>query len=112
MRVQLRRRISVNWARAVVLKSRRNPFTGCFGWIVAAHAGLGVSFELVQSNLHALTMCLSYFLVTTNERSQRHTLWRGESRIPTCTMLHRSDCFAAFIDALPCGLVADHLLAR
>jgi len=61
--VELRRRITVHGACAVVLKPGGNPLAGGLGRVVSAHAGLHKALQLVQGNRHAIAVSLANTIV-------------------------------------------------
>ena len=111
MGMKLGRRVAVHGARAVVLELGANPFAGCLGGVVPAHAGLDKPLHLVQGNAHTLAVSLPHPLVTAHKRRERDALRRAKGSVPAGAVLHRLHRVAVFVLVLEGLPVSDELLA-
>src|SRR5690242_19820183 len=87
--VQLRCRVSIHWAGAVMFEAGCDPFTSRFREAIASHARLDEPFHFVQCDFDTVSMSLTHGFVSTHERSQRDTLGSRERSVPRGTVLHR-----------------------
>ena len=112
MGVQLWRDIAVDRASGIVLKLGSDKLARSLGRMIAADAGLCVTFELVESNANALPMCFANALVSADKRGERDRFRSGKGGIPPGPVLHRFDGLALSILIFIRRSLAHHLLAR
>ncbi len=67
MSVKLGCGVTVHGPGGIVLEFSRNEFASRLGWMIAADASLGVAFEFVQSNAHALAMGFAHAKIAADQ---------------------------------------------
>ena len=97
MGMELWRDIAIDRAGRVVLKLGCDKFARGLGWMIAADAGLCVTFELFKGNSDALPVRFAHTLIAADQRGERDGFGRGKSGIPSGAMLHRRDGLAVGI---------------
>jgi hypothetical protein len=110
MSVKLRRGVAVHRARGVVLELGDDELACGFSRPIAAHAGLRISFQLIQGDTHRFAVGRAHPVIATNQRGQRNGFWRGKSRVPPGPVLDRLDCFPIWILILEGLPMLDKLL--
>jgi hypothetical protein len=75
VRVELRRGIAVHRASRVMLKLCGDKLPRLLGGAIPADTGLRVPLQLIQRDLHGLTVRLSHPVIAADKRRQRDGFW-------------------------------------
>lgn|GEM_PF-6639506 len=76
MSMELGRGIAVHGTGGVMFKLGGDEPASGFGWTVAAYAGLRVSLQLIQCDIHGLPMRVPYAAIATHESRKGYRLGR------------------------------------
>lgn len=109
MGMKLRRCVSINWTRSVMLEGCCYKLSSRLRRMNIADAGLRVVLQFMQCNANAFAMCFTHTLITANESCYRYRLWCGERRIPTCAMFRAGNLPAILVFIGSCRLVLNEL---